>query len=108
MHVLSNKNPRCVGGLTPLHFAVSKGHFEICKIIIENVDDKNPGTFREKLTPLHIPAYKGSIEIFKLILANVKNKNPKNIHGTPLTIANLKGHLEIAQLITSAMNASEG
>ena len=57
---------------------------------------------------LHIAAYNGSSEIVKLILANVKNKNPKNIYGTPLEIANLKGHLEIAQLITSAMNASEG
>ena len=29
-------------GWTLLHYAAKKGHFKICKLIIENVDDKNP------------------------------------------------------------------
>jgi ankyrin repeat protein len=101
---LSNKNPRCiggtVGGYTPLHFAVIGGHFEICKLIIENVDNKNPGNPNE-LTPLHLAAFKGNIEIVKLILANVKDKNPQSMHGTPLMIANIRRHVEAAQLIIS-------
>ena len=27
---------------TPLHFAAYEGHLEICRLLIENIDNKNP------------------------------------------------------------------
>ena len=29
--------------MTPLHFASKNGHEEVCKLIIEEIQDKNPG-----------------------------------------------------------------
>ena len=64
-----------------------KGHLEICKLIIENVEDKNPG---DKLgwTPLHLAAKNGHLEICKLIIANVDDKKPLTRQGkTPRNVA---------------------
>ena len=41
---LDEKNPKTNEGVTPLFIAASKGYFEVCKLIIENVADKNPAT----------------------------------------------------------------
>ena len=39
---LEDKNPRSEEGKTPLHFAAKAGHLNVCKFIIERVQDKNP------------------------------------------------------------------
>ena len=39
---VENKNPASNGGWTPLHSAASFGHLDICKLIIDNVDNKLP------------------------------------------------------------------
>ena len=39
---LQNKNPTDNEGTTPLHIAASEGNLELCRIIINNVNDKNP------------------------------------------------------------------
>ena len=56
-------------GLTPFHFASDKGHFDICKLIIDNVNDKNPSQ-NDGETPLHNAANGGHFEICKLIIDN--------------------------------------
>ena len=61
------------GGVTPLHIAAEKGHFDICKLILENMEDKNPAMFGRK-TPLAIAALNGHIDICKLIIENLENK----------------------------------
>ena len=85
------------------HFAAQKGHYNICKIIIDNVDEKNPSIHDDGSTPLFIAAANGHRLIFKLIfesLASDNNKNPRSDGGyTPLHIAASKGHLEICQII---------
>ena len=72
-------------------------HFdmEICKLIIENVDDKNPAD-RNGMTPLHRAAEYGHLDICKLIIQNVEDKNPpSNDRSTPLHWAAENGHLEV-------------
>ena len=74
-----NVNPRRDGngnGITPFHFAAAKGHFEVCKYIIENITNKNPAA-DDGITPLHTAAKKGHLDITQLILDQVENKNPK-------------------------------
>ena len=39
---MSDKNPANEDGITPLHNAARAGHLEICKLILQNVDMKNP------------------------------------------------------------------
>ena len=36
---MREKNPRDSGGKTPLHLAALEGHFSICKIFIEKLDN---------------------------------------------------------------------
>ena len=86
-------------GVSPLHIAAESGHYLICKMIMENVVDKNPrGKFG--LTPLHLAADRGHIEICKLSVEQGVNPNPKCDKGwTPLHYAALKSHGIICQYL---------
>ena len=75
------------------------GHFDICKLIIDNVDDTNRAN-NEGFTPLHKAAHLGRFDICKLIFDNVDTKNPaKNNGKTPLYIAVQNGHFDICRLV---------
>ena len=94
-----HKNPGNEDGLTPLHLAALKGHFEVCKFIMKLLTNKNP---RDKngWTPLHCVARGGNTKIYKLIMQNLVDKNPGCNNGvTPLHMASYYGHLEIIELI---------
>ena len=94
-------NPVDDYGKTPLHLAVTKGHFDVCQMIMENTDDKNPADSFSGRTPLHQAAFDGNLEICRLILTNVIDKNPAEFHSphrTPLDLALLKGHQDVARL----------
>ena len=78
-------------GWTPLHDAAFKGIFEVFKMIIDIVEDKNPQDLL-KVTPLHIAAIKGNLEICKYIIGKVEDKslaiNSKtDFNNTPLQFA---------------------
>ena len=84
---------------TPLHTAAGNGNFEICKLLIGNVENKSP---RSSIgyTPLHESADNGNVEIFKLIFDNVQEKEPEDNKGqTPLHHAAECGNLEVCQLL---------
>ena len=88
-------------GLTPLHYAASKGNLLICQLIISNVSDKNPRNPRG-LTPLHTAAFNGHLSVCELLINNTKDKNPHVsgiLQGTPLHFASQKGHYGICELI---------
>ena len=42
---MNGKNPAERFGWTPLHKAVQSGHLNIFRLIIENIDNRNPATF---------------------------------------------------------------
>ena len=46
---------------------------EICKLIIDNVDEKNPSIHDDGSAPLFIAAANGHCLIFKLILESLAN-----------------------------------
>ena len=58
---------------TPLDCAAINGHLEICRLIIDAVEDKNPSNGNGK-TPLHWAAENGHAEVVKLMLDNVTNR----------------------------------
>ena len=71
-------------GETPIHYAAEYGHLEVCQLIIQTVDEKNPKN-NEGRTPLHYAARWGKASICELIMKNIWNKNPKAFDGsTPL------------------------
>ena len=45
-------------GWTLLHNAAKNGHFEVCKLLVDNVEDKNPGC-NDGETPLFKAAQNG-------------------------------------------------
>ena len=53
MGKVKDRNPRDKFGKTPLHWAAMRGHFEMCKLILENVNDKSPADNYGK-TPWHM------------------------------------------------------
>ena len=74
---------------------------EICSVIIEKTEDKNPADHKDGSTPLHHAAENGHLAICSLIIGNIEDKNPaENNNGyTALHYAAIKGHLDICKLI---------
>jgi ankyrin repeat protein len=82
----------------PILIAAKKGHEEICKLLIDNTEEKNPSDTLEK-TALHFAAENGLTDVCKLIIENIDDKNPAALNGcTPLHLAAKEGHLEIIRL----------
>ena len=61
-------------GDTPLHKAAKTGVLKKCKLIIDNVENKNPADRGGRTTPLHYAAMKGHFKICKLIIERVEEK----------------------------------
>jgi len=65
--------------MTALHLAVKNGQNHLFKLIMENVDDKNPiihGNTLNPLTPFHLAAKNGNFPICQLIMDSIENKIP--------------------------------
>ena len=109
--------------VTPLHLAAKNGNLSVCKLIIENVLDKNPTASNlnpplggrrqydstknymeteDRWTPLHLAASNGHFSVCELIIDNISEKNPEDQFGwTPLHSAAQNGHLRVCKLILS-------
>ena len=85
--------------LTPLHIAALTGQINKFLEIFAEVEEKNPGDFRQT-TVIHITAAKGYYEICEMIMREIIAKNPKNVYKVvPLHLAAKNGHYEICRLI---------
>ena len=93
-------NPANNNGETPLHSAAKSGHLDICKFILENIqEDKNPED-NVGFTPLHYAAIMEHLDIFKFIAQNVENENPVKGSGiSPYHCALFIGKKEICQFV---------
>ena len=86
-------------GETPLTVAACNNHVNLCKVIIEELQNKNPGC-NKGATPLHHAASNGHFNVCELIMERLLDKNPGSNRGTtPLHHAARKGHLKVCQLI---------
>ena len=98
---------------TPLHLAAKNGNLSVCKLIIENVSDKNPTacqypelreqeitSTQDQWTPLHLAAYYGHFSVCEFIIDKISWKNPwDEQQWTPLHSAAQNGHLRVCELI---------
>ena len=90
-------NPVTSFRVSSLHLAADAGNFQICRFIIQNLEDGYLPHLQDEngWTPLHFAADNGSIKVYKLIF-----KNPKNKYGsTPLHSAARSGHFELSKFI---------
>ena len=95
-------------GWTLLHNAAKNGHFKVCKLIMDNLEDKNP-VDSYGWTPLHSAAQNGHLEIVQYIMEYLEDKNPEDKDGwTPLHAAAHKGYLKVCQLIMENVEDKNG
>ena len=79
-------------GRTCLHYAASKGHWQICKLIVDAIEDKHPKDSYGR-TPLHSAAKDGHEEVCKLIIDSVKARMAQDMDRTlTLILLTLKVH----------------
>ena len=127
---ISDKNPQCNLGRTPFHAAAigESFHFEfdgalsldvattleigdwnyrrleICKLLNENISDKNPSDMHG-YTVLHAASSSGHLEICRLVIQSLVDKNPPCLNGdTPLHEAARGGHLEVCRLLMNSVD----
>ena len=87
-------------GETPLLLAARNNHFDVCQLIIEQSEEKNPSNGIDGYTPLHEAAKNGNTKLCKLIIDSISDKNPKCSDGkTPIHFAALHGHLDVCELM---------
>ena len=86
-----------------MHSAADSNHFDVYKLIIENIKDKNPSTF-DGTTPFHLAAKHGHFKICELIMDYLEDKNPGKHNGwTPFHFAAKNGHIKICKLIMDCL-----
>ena len=96
---------------SPLHVAAESGYLNACRLIMENIKDKNPLRICNKklfivnvhksmrTTPLHLAALNGHFNICETILENIGGKIPTDEDDvTPLHYAAQNGHILICQM----------
>ena len=82
---------------SPLHLAVSKGHLEIVKLLMEYEVNKEPKNIIGE-TPLHYAASYGHLDIVKFLSDQEINLEPRDFKNeTPLIKALKNGYLEIVK-----------
>ena len=91
--------------MTPLHWAAQYGHFEICHLILKNIQDKNPENIHGH-TPLTLAAKFGHFETFKLLFDNVQEKNSIIVRLTRLQLEGKLGDTHIEDYINFALNTN--
>ena len=85
---------------TPLHLAAQVGHLRICKLILEEVEERSPREDLQGDTPLHYAASFGHLEVYKLIADSVQDKNPVDNYGnTPFHSAARNGNFAACKFI---------
>jgi 26S proteasome non-ATPase regulatory subunit 10 len=83
-------------GATALHFAVSKGNLEVCRLLLESGASARAKDKRGQL-PLHRAAAVGSVPIVKLLLESKSPLNGSDADGlTALHHAISEGHGDVA------------
>ena len=72
MDVIDDKNPNDLKGQTPMHLAVQKGNYYICKVLINHGADPNP-TDNKGISALDLAD--SNQEIRDLILKTQRKEN---------------------------------
>jgi cytohesin len=85
---------------TPLHAAAGMGNINVAEVLIKNGAELDAKFSENHHTPLHLVAREGHKAVVELLIANGADVNAKMKHGeTPLDLAILKEHKELADLL---------
>ena len=88
---------RDIGGRTPLSYAISRGHLDIVKLLLQHNADIDCKDI-EGRTPLSYAASRGHIAVVKLLLEGSSNADQTDEDGrTPFSYAVYNGHKEVVK-----------
>jgi ankyrin repeat protein len=90
-------------GCTPLHWAVISGHRSTAGLLLSRGANVHAAAGAKKITALHYAAWRGDLPMVELLIcygANVNAKSPSA--GTPLNLAVVRGHSEVADTLRHA------
>ena len=73
MGVCNGKYPTDDEGNTPLHLAARAGESEVCRVLLENFDEKHPKN-KCKQTPLSLAKDFGRSEVVEVLKSRRKRK----------------------------------
>lgn len=100
----ANVNAANADGATPLHWVCKNGYIEAAKLLIKKGANVNATISNHRWTPLHWACEKGLIKVAKLLIENGANLNATDIDGlTPLNLAYLHNHIELAKWLISRL-----
>jgi ankyrin repeat protein len=95
-------------GFTPLHFAVSKGYFDIATMLLSHGADINRPSGKRGSTLLHHHTQKDNIDAVEFLLDHKANPNILNKKmKTPMYYAIKNSNPEIISLLNSAIGIPE-
>ena len=84
---------------TPLHEASSRGHAEVCRVLLE-CSANVAGQDKHGSTPLHLASLKGHVDVALILLDHGADVTAQNEDGsTPLHLASSWGRTEVALLL---------
>lgn len=85
---------------TPLHYAAEGGHAEVAELLITKGADVNARATMDGRTALHWAAFYGHIAVAEVLVTRGADANAKDDEGdTPLQIAQLNEHMDLANLL---------
>jgi ankyrin repeat protein len=91
-------------GITPLHVACHKGHFEVAKSLLHMTNIEVNLASHRGLTPLYVASTAGHFQIVKMLLMmdKIQVNQASNKELTPLFVACHHGHTRIVELLLEA------
>ncbi|KAI9489636.1 hypothetical protein BDB00DRAFT_962087 [Zychaea mexicana] len=93
-------DPHPSTGLTPIHFAASRGHVEIVRCLVEDYHVSVDSRDKEGETPLLKASYAGHYHVVQYLLSKKANIHQKDKDGwTALHNACSRGYLPVARLL---------
>ena len=100
-------NAKTNTGLTPLHHAALKGFKDVAELLLVNGAEVNAKEDSHGLTPLHHAEGYGHKDVAALLLAKGADVNAEANDGfTPLQLAAVKGHKEVAEMLTKGADVN--
>lgn len=96
---------RCdTSGYTALHYAARQGHYDVCKLLVDNKAEVNART-NGGATPLYRAAMMGRDHIVELLINAGASATIQDDDGnTPLHRAAVNGHLNVAKILLKSVD----